>query len=108
MNIVGESQGGVMSRWYLKNDGSAAEADHEITFGAANHGDTPPGIDYTIVGTGYNEITAPYDLTFPRAGRDPAEHPDLVCTVNPSVPAGARRLRRGQACRGSLSGDPVR
>ncbi|ONM46803.1 esterase/lipase family protein [Nocardia donostiensis] len=31
-------------------------------------GDTVPGVDYTIVGTRYDEITNPYDLTFLQAG----------------------------------------
>ncbi|WP_378742932.1 esterase/lipase family protein [Nocardia brasiliensis] len=32
------------------------------------NGDTIPGVDYTIVGTRYDEITNPYDLTFLRPG----------------------------------------
>lgn len=32
------------------------------------NGDTVPGIDYTIVGTRYDEVTNPYDLTFLKAG----------------------------------------
>ncbi|MEU2008260.1 lipase, partial [Nocardia sp. NPDC019302] len=31
------------------------------------HGDTITGVDYTIVGTRYDEITNPYDLTFLKA-----------------------------------------
>ncbi|MGW4248765.1 lipase, partial [Nocardia sp. NPDC004722] len=31
-------------------------------------GDTMPGIDYTVIGTRYDEITNPYDLTFLKAG----------------------------------------
>ncbi|WP_067536483.1 esterase/lipase family protein [Nocardia crassostreae] len=31
-------------------------------------GDTVPGVDYTIVGSRYDEITNPYDLTFLKAG----------------------------------------
>ncbi len=32
------------------------------------NGDTVPGIDYTIVGTRYDEVTNPYDLTFLKQG----------------------------------------
>ena len=32
------------------------------------NGDTVPGIDYTVVGTRYDEITTPYNLTFLQAG----------------------------------------
>ncbi|MEU0538973.1 lipase [Nocardia sp. NPDC005978] len=32
------------------------------------NGDTVPGIDYTIVGSRYDEITNPYELTFLKAG----------------------------------------
>ncbi|GAB2514218.1 esterase/lipase family protein [Nocardia heshunensis] len=32
------------------------------------NGDTVPGIDYTVVGTRYDEITNPYDRTFLKAG----------------------------------------
>lgn len=32
------------------------------------NGDTIPGVDYTIVGTRYDEVTNPYDLTFLKAG----------------------------------------
>ncbi|MBH0781327.1 alpha/beta fold hydrolase [Nocardia sp. NEAU-351] len=31
-------------------------------------GDTVPGIDYTVIGTRYDEITTPFDLTFLKAG----------------------------------------
>ncbi|MBF6327834.1 esterase/lipase family protein [Nocardia transvalensis] len=117
VNIVGHSQGGTMSRWYLKFDGGAEKVHHEITFGATNHGttllgigalgrainnfgidvlglveifvghsgiqqtvgsdfinqlnaggDTVPGVDYTVVGTRYDQVTTPYDLTFLRPG----------------------------------------
>ncbi|WP_107660456.1 esterase/lipase family protein [Nocardia suismassiliense] len=34
------------------------------------NGDTVPGVDYTIVGTRYDEIMTPYNLTFLRPGRD--------------------------------------
>ncbi|WP_405163783.1 alpha/beta fold hydrolase [Nocardia sp. NBC_01499] len=33
------------------------------------NGDTVPGIDYTVVGTRYDEIMTPYNLTFLRQGR---------------------------------------
>ncbi|MFI6169562.1 alpha/beta fold hydrolase [Nocardia sp. NPDC051052] len=33
------------------------------------NGDTIPGIDYTVVGTRYDEIMTPYNLTFLRQGR---------------------------------------
>ncbi|MQY26238.1 esterase/lipase family protein [Nocardia aurantia] len=117
VDLVAHSQGGPMSRWYLKFDGGAAKVHREITFGATNHGttlvgigalgrainnfgidvlglveifvghsgiqqtvgsdfvnqlneggDTVPGVDYTVVGTRYDEITTPYDLTFLQAG----------------------------------------
>ncbi|WP_433684568.1 esterase/lipase family protein [Nocardia sp. CA-119907] len=32
------------------------------------NGDTIPGVDYTVVGTRYDEVTNPYDLTFLKAG----------------------------------------
>ncbi|MBF6214755.1 alpha/beta fold hydrolase [Nocardia puris] len=32
------------------------------------NGDTIPGVDYTVVGTRYDEITTPYDSTFLQAG----------------------------------------
>ncbi|MEU7144076.1 alpha/beta fold hydrolase [Nocardia sp. NPDC046473] len=32
------------------------------------NGDTVPGVDYTIVGTRYDEVTNPYDLTFLKPG----------------------------------------
>ncbi|WP_433709769.1 esterase/lipase family protein [Nocardia sp. CA-084685] len=32
------------------------------------NGDTVPGVDYTVVGTRYDEVTNPYDLTFLKAG----------------------------------------
>ncbi|MFE3223897.1 esterase/lipase family protein [Nocardia sp. NPDC059228] len=32
------------------------------------NGDTVPGIEYTVVGTRYDEVTNPYDLTFLKAG----------------------------------------
>ncbi|MFI7189297.1 esterase/lipase family protein [Nocardia nova] len=117
VNLVGHSQGGAMSRWYLKFDGGAAKVHHMMTFGATNHGttldgigalgrainnfgidvlglveifvghsgiqqtvgsdfvnqlnaggDTMPGVDYTVVGTRYDEVTTPYDLTFLQPG----------------------------------------
>ena len=117
VNIVAHSQGGPMSRWYLKFEGGADKVHHEMTFGATNHGttldgigalgravnnfgidvlgpveilvghagiqqtvgsnfvnelnaggDTMPGVEYTVVGTRYDEVTTPYDLTFLRAG----------------------------------------
>ncbi len=117
VNIVGHSQGGPTSRWYLKFDGGASKVDHEMSFGGTNHGttligigalgrainnfgidvlglieifvghsgieqtvgsdvmnklnaggDTVPGVNYTVVGTRYDEITTPYDSTFLRAG----------------------------------------
>lgn len=117
VNIVGHSQGGAMSRWYLKYDGGAAKVDHEMTFGATNHGttldgigalgrainnfgidvlgpieifvghsgieqtvgsdftnklnaggDTVPGVNYTVVGSRYDEVTTPYNLTFLQPG----------------------------------------
>ncbi|WP_406233161.1 esterase/lipase family protein [Nocardia sp. NBC_01009] len=34
------------------------------------HGDTVPGVDYTVVGSRYDEVTNPYDWTFLRAGPD--------------------------------------
>ncbi|GAA5061368.1 alpha/beta fold hydrolase [Nocardia callitridis] len=117
VNIVGHSQGGPMSLWYLENEGGAAKVHHEITFGGTNHGttlagigalgrainnlgidilgpvellvghagiqqtvgsdfinaltangDTVPGVDYTIVGSRYDEVTTPYDSTFLEAG----------------------------------------
>ncbi|WP_227982640.1 esterase/lipase family protein [Nocardia spumae] len=117
VDIVAHSQGGAMSRWYLKFDGGAGKVRREITFGATNHGtsldgigalgravnnfgidvlglveifvghsgiqqtigsdfvnqlnaggDTVPGVDYTVVGSRYDEVTNPYDLTFLKAG----------------------------------------
>lgn len=117
VNIVGHSQGGPMSRWYLKYDGGASKVDHEMTFGGTNHGttldgigalgravnnfgidvlglveifvghsgieqtvgsdfinklnaggDTVPGVNYTVVGTRYDEVTTPYNLTFLQPG----------------------------------------
>ncbi|MEV6061366.1 esterase/lipase family protein [Nocardia asteroides] len=32
------------------------------------NGDTVPGVDYTVVGTRYDEVTNPYDLTFLKPG----------------------------------------
>ncbi|MCU1648432.1 MAG: putative lipase [Nocardia sp.] len=40
------------------------------------NGDTVPGIDYTVVGTRYDEVTNPYDLTFLKAG--PGAHVDNI------------------------------
>ncbi|MFI5776534.1 esterase/lipase family protein [Nocardia sp. NPDC051570] len=117
VNIVAHSQGGPVSRWYLKFGGGANKVDHEITLAATNHGttldglawlgrivtnagldvlapagvlvgrsgvqqivgsdflnrlnaggDTVPGVDYTVVGTRYDEVSTPYDLTFLRPG----------------------------------------
>ncbi len=117
VNIVAHSQGGPMSRWYLKFDGGAEKVHREITFAATNHGttldgigalgrainnfgidvlglveifvghagiqqtvgsdfvnqldaggDTVPGVAYTVVGTRYDEVSTPYDLTFLRPG----------------------------------------
>ncbi|MGY2063377.1 esterase/lipase family protein, partial [Nocardia gipuzkoensis] len=44
VDIVAHSQGGPMSRWYLKFDGGADKVRHEITFAATNHGTTLVGI----------------------------------------------------------------
>ncbi|MBY8860680.1 alpha/beta fold hydrolase [Nocardia sp. CA2R105] len=123
VNIVGHSQGGAMSRWYLKYEGGAAKVDHEMTFGATNHGttldgigalgrainnfgidvlglieifvghsgiqqtvgsdfvnklnaggDTMPGVNYTVVGTRYDEVTTPYNLTFLQPGPGATVH----------------------------------
>ncbi|MEV5652597.1 alpha/beta fold hydrolase [Nocardia sp. NPDC052254] len=117
VNLVAHSQGGPMSRWYLKFDGGAEKVHHEVIFGGTNHGtsldgigalgrminnfgidvlglveifvghagiqqtigsdfvnqlnaggDTVPGVDYTVVGSRYDEVTNPYDLTFLKAG----------------------------------------
>lgn len=37
-------------------------------------GDTAPGIDYTVIGTRYDEITTPFDLTFLKAGPGATVH----------------------------------
>ncbi|MEU1984812.1 alpha/beta fold hydrolase [Nocardia sp. NPDC019395] len=117
VNIVGHSQGGAVSRQYLKFEGGAPKVNHLMTFGATNHGttllgiaalgrainnfgidvlglveiflghsgiqqtvgsnfvnnlnaggDTVPGVNYTVVGSRYDEITTPYDSTFLTAG----------------------------------------
>ncbi|MBO0854482.1 MAG: alpha/beta fold hydrolase [Nocardia sp.] len=117
VNIVAHSQGGPMSRWYMKFDGGAPKVDHLMTFGATNHGttldgigslgravqnfgidtlgpseiyvghaaaqqtvgsdfleqlnaggDTVPGVQYTVVGSRYDEVSTPYDSTFLRPG----------------------------------------
>ncbi|MFF0490009.1 esterase/lipase family protein [Nocardia sp. NPDC004068] len=117
VNIIGHSQGGTVSRQYLKFEGGASKVHHLLTFSATNHGttldgigalgrainnlgidvlglveifvghsgiqqtvgsdfinnlnaggDTVPGVDYTVVGTRYDEISTPYDLTFLKAG----------------------------------------
>ncbi|MFC8525820.1 esterase/lipase family protein [Nocardia sp. NPDC057227] len=44
VDIVGHSQGGPMSRWYLRYEGGAAVVRREITIGATNHGTTMAGI----------------------------------------------------------------
>lgn len=113
VNIVGHSQGGAVSRQYMKFEGGAPKVNHLMTFGATNHGttllgigalgrainnlgidvlglveifvghsgiqqtvgsnfinnlnaggDTLPGVNYTIVGSRYDEITTPFDSTF--------------------------------------------
>lgn len=38
------------------------------------NGDTVPGIDYTVVGSRYDEVTNPYDWTFLQAGPDAVVH----------------------------------
>ncbi|MFI6361982.1 esterase/lipase family protein [Nocardia sp. NPDC050630] len=38
------------------------------------NGDTVPGVDYTVVGTRYDEVTNPYDLTFLKAGPGTTVH----------------------------------
>ncbi|MCM6772145.1 triacylglycerol lipase [Nocardia sp. CDC141] len=117
VDIVAHSQGGPVSRWYLKYGGGADKVAHEITFAGTNHGttllgiawlgrlitnagldvlapagvlagrggvqqivgsdflnrlnaggDTVPGVDYTAVGTRYDQVSTPYDLTFLRPG----------------------------------------
>ena len=119
VNIVGHSQGGLVSRQYMKFEGGASKVDHLMTFGATNHGttldgigalgravnnlgidvlglveifvghsgiqqtvgsdfvnqlnaggDTVPGVKYTVVGSRYDEVTTPYDLTFLTPGPD--------------------------------------
>ncbi|MGW0251993.1 esterase/lipase family protein [Nocardia goodfellowii] len=116
-NLIGHSQGGAMSRWYLKFDGGKSKVHHLITVGATNHGttldglgalgrainnlgidllgvvelpvgragvqqvvgsdfvkqlnkggDTVPGVDYTVIGTRFDEVSTPYDATFLTAG----------------------------------------
>ncbi|MBB5915172.1 triacylglycerol esterase/lipase EstA (alpha/beta hydrolase family) [Nocardia transvalensis] len=37
-------------------------------------GDTAPGVDYTVVGSRYDEVTNPYDLTFLKAGPGATVH----------------------------------
>ncbi|MEU1783836.1 hypothetical protein ABZ545_30800 [Streptomyces abikoensis] len=119
VDLVGHSQGGTLSRWYLKADGGANPADPSknkvkkvVQLGATNHGttmsgietladklhileagekplgkagvqqywksdfikelnadgDTVPGVDYTVIGTKYDEITTPWQSTFMTAG----------------------------------------
>lgn len=44
VNVVGHSQGGLMTRQYLKFNGGAGEVDNLVTLGATNHGTTIIGI----------------------------------------------------------------
>lgn len=117
VDLVGHSQGGLVSRQYLKFNGGAEKVDKLVTLGATNHGttlsgigtldrfigslglnldpalnylvgesgmqqvynsglvngvnaggDTMPGIDYTVIGTKYDDVTTPYKRTFLQAG----------------------------------------
>ncbi|MFI7339839.1 esterase/lipase family protein [Streptomyces sp. NPDC050085] len=125
VDLVGHSQGGTLSRWYLKADGGANPSDpsknkvkNVVQLGATNHGttmsgietladilhmlgpgevplgkagpqqyvksdfikelnadgDTVPGVDYTVIGTKYDEITTPWQSTFMTAGPGATVH----------------------------------
>ncbi|MEU8894857.1 alpha/beta fold hydrolase [Nocardia sp. NPDC048505] len=56
----------------LSNIQQAAGSPFYATLNAG--GDTVPGVDYTVVGSRWDEVTNPYDLTFLRAGPGATVH----------------------------------